>query len=105
MEKQSSDSSLLRKVPINRALDYLVGLRAAATLKVAADIVLIFTAACWTWLVSFAQVRHVGSPLPFLTVIIGVRLLVYAAMRLDQLSWRTVSRFEASITETISASP
>jgi FlaA1/EpsC-like NDP-sugar epimerase len=64
------------------------------SIKLLADIILIVLAAMWTWFISFSQAPHLGSPLPFLGIVIGCRLVVYLAMRLHRMSWLNVSRYE-----------
>jgi FlaA1/EpsC-like NDP-sugar epimerase len=62
--------------------------------KLFADACLIIIAAFWTWFVAFSQVEAIGSPLPFVGVVVASRLAIYMAMRLQRFSWINVSRYE-----------
>ena len=62
--------------------------------KLVADALLIVLAAFWTWFVSFSQVADLGSPLPFVGVVVAARLVIYMLMRLHRFSWVNVSRYD-----------
>lgn len=62
--------------------------------KLIADACLIIIAAFWTWFVAFSQAPDIGSPLPFVGIVISSRLAIYLAMRLQRFSWINVSRYE-----------
>ena len=86
--------SSLMTTPVRRLIDFAIRLPAPDMAKAATDLLLIIIAAAWTWGVSFSQVVHPGSPLPFLAVVVLIRLGIYFGLRLHRLSWLHVSRHE-----------
>ena len=56
------------------------------------DSTLVAGAATWAWFASVGQLAEPGSPLPFLAVVVAVRLPIYFAFRLHRVTWRKVSR-------------
>ncbi|MDQ3813681.1 MAG: hypothetical protein M3347_06990, partial [Armatimonadota bacterium] len=81
--------------PVRKIIDYAMRMPAPDMVKLATDIALILTAAAWSWWVSFSQVQEpAGSPLPFLTVVLFVRLALYFALSLHRTPWLHVSRHE-----------
>ncbi len=81
-------------VPARHLIDFVLGLPRLEVLKPILDLCLIGVAALWAWGVSFGQVSHPGSPLPFLIAVLVARAGIYFALGLHRTSWLHVSRFE-----------
>ena len=94
VENQTVNRSFLQDTRLQRLMQTLLRHCHPSLLKVVVDLVLIMTAACWTWFVSFSQVSHPGNPLPFLIVVVTARVLIYGILRMDLLSWINVSRHD-----------
>ena len=97
MSKRSILPKLRLGIPI-RGLVNLVNLAlrllGADNIKIFADLGLIFVAAGWTWIVSFSQVKRPADPLPFLAVMVCVRVIIYWGLRIHKMSWWHVSKYE-----------
>lgn len=85
----------MMRTPLRNLVHFALRFPAPDALKMAADLLLILVAAAWTWLATFGQVAHPGSPAPFIIVVLCARLIIYCALRLHRTSWLHVSRFEA----------
>src|SRR5688500_9188809 len=94
LEKNTTSRRSLWHTRLQQLIQRLLRLFRADVLKSAIDSALIIIAACWTWFVSFSQVADPGSPLPFLTIVVLARVLLYRIFRLDLLSWFNVSRHD-----------
>ncbi|MDD3926958.1 MAG: nucleoside-diphosphate sugar epimerase/dehydratase [bacterium] len=70
--------------------------RRRTPIKISLDFVLICTAALWAWYVSFSQVSFPADPLPFILVVMCVRLPVHIIFDLHKVSWRNISRYDAT---------
>ncbi|BCM88579.1 UDP-N-acetyl-alpha-D-glucosamine C6 dehydratase [Abditibacteriota bacterium] len=81
-------------VPARYFVDFILRLPRLEILKPILDLILISVGAAWAWVVSYGQVTHPGSPLPFLIAVVVARTLIYFTLKLHRTSWLHVSRFE-----------
>lgn len=93
-DQKLSKEKLWKHTTLHRLMLLLASWHGVWVLKVFIDFTLITIAACWTWLVSFSQIPNPGNPLPFLAVVVTVRMLLYRILRLDLISWMNVSRHD-----------
>ncbi|MBV9866470.1 MAG: polysaccharide biosynthesis protein [Abitibacteriaceae bacterium] len=84
----------LMPVPARNLINFVLGFPAPDLVKFLADLGLIIAAALWAWGICFSQVRAPGSPLPYVSVVVCARLIIYATLRLHRTSWLHVSRYE-----------
>lgn len=81
-------------MPARYVIDLILQLPRLDVAKPLLDLVLIFVAAAWAWLVSFGQVPHPGSIWPFLFAVVVARMMIYFMLQLHRASWLHISRFE-----------
>src|SRR5215210_6033488 len=98
MSKRSIVSKLQLGIPIRglvNLVNHALRLLGADNIKIFADLGLIVIAAAWTWIVSFSQVpaRKSADLLPFLAVVVCVRVIIYWSLRIHKMSWWHVSKY------------
>lgn len=81
-------------VPARHLIDSVLRLPRLGVVKPLLDLALICFGAFWAWGVSFGQVNHPGSPLPFVISVLVARAAIYFGLKLHRTSWLHVSRFE-----------
>src|SRR5438067_1274184 len=92
--RPTGERSLLR-IPLRNLVHFALRFQNPDAVKFATDFGLMLLAAAWAWFVSFSQVPHPASPLPFVLIVAGARTFVYLALGLHRTSWLHVSRYEA----------
>ncbi len=93
-EHSSQHGAKLNQRPLYNLIEQIVNQEWRDLVKVAADIALMAASALWAWFMAFGQLASLGSPWPFVLVVLGVRIPLYHLLRLHRVSWRSVSRYD-----------
>jgi FlaA1/EpsC-like NDP-sugar epimerase len=84
--------------PLAKPLRKLIALaarwRKLDEVKIIADLILILVATSWTWMLTFGQVPHPVSPLPFIGLVVATRVIINYFLQVHRFSWLQVSRHE-----------